>query len=85
MDASVLIGLGGESVAVPALRQGLHAVLGGQGEHLLLQLVVVLKTVVAPGGVEDPVAHVDQIQQTAKFLFTQFDVQNDPSLPRAAE
>ena len=61
-------------MAVPALHQRLHPVLRGQGEHLLLQKVIVLKAVVPPGGVEDPVAHIDQIQQPTKFLFTQFDV-----------
>ena len=74
MDAALGVGPGGDDGSVPGLGQG-----GGQGENLAFQVIVVLETVIAPGGIEHPVADVDQIQQTAELFWSQFDVHGRPS------
>jgi hypothetical protein len=66
-------------VTVPALCQRGHAVSRAKRKKLLLQKVVVLKTVIGPGGVEYPVSNVYQVEKPPKLLFAQFDIHNSAS------
>jgi len=44
------------------------------GENQALHLVIFLDAVVLPGGIDDPVSYVYQIQQIPELLFRQFDL-----------
>ena len=55
-------------------RKRLHPAFRGQLEELLLQQVVVLEAILPAGGVQDPVADIDEVQQPPEFLVAQFDV-----------
>ena len=72
MDAPLHEGAGGDGLTLVGLRQDPHAFLPGLFKQQAFHFVVVLKTILSPGGVENPVADIDHIQQTSEFLFAQF-------------
>ena len=82
MYAAFRIGLGGDGDAFPVFHKDVHAVAPAQAEELALQIVVVLKTIVSAGGIQDPISHVDQVQKPAKLLFAQFNLHVTASLVR---
>jgi hypothetical protein len=47
------------------------------GEHQTFHLVILADTVIAPSGIEDPVADIYQIQQTPELLLCHFDLHMD--------
>ena len=72
VDAALDEGAGGDGLAPIGLGQDGHALLPGLFKQQALYLVIVPEAVLSSGGVEDPVADVDHVQQTPKFLFAQF-------------
>ena len=56
------------------LHQLAHLMMQAVGEDQALHLVVFLDAVVFPGGVDDPVSYVHQVQQIPELLFRQFDL-----------
>ena len=73
---------GKEPFAVVQLRQRGHPLQSGPAEQKALHLIVISEALVAPGGIQDPVPDVDQIQQTAELLLAQFQVHSVASFPR---
>ena len=80
VDAALLKGAGRVDVPFPELAQRVHAVLRAQREELFLQLVVYLKAILLPAGIEDPVADIYHVQKAAEFLLRQFDLHSPPLL-----
>ena len=79
MDAAVGKGAGGDQLPLIQLGQRRHAVVETVGEHKALHLIVLLDAVVAPGGVQHPVADVHQIQQTPELLLRHFQLHHTTS------
>ena len=74
VDAAVGKGAGGHVLPFPFFHQNVHAVAAAQAEELALHVVIILKPLIAAGGVQNPIADVDQIQQSAKLLFRQLNL-----------
>ena len=74
VDAAVGKGTAGDILALPLLHQGVHTLAAAEGEELTLHMVVVFKAVVAAGGVQNPIADIDQVQQAPEFLLCQIDL-----------
>ena len=51
-----------------------------EGKELFLEIVIVLKPVVIPAGIEDPVPDIHHVQKPPEFLFRQFKLHYDPLL-----
>ena len=73
-------GAGGDQLALIQLCQRRHAVVQTVGEDQTLHLVILLDAVVAPGGVQHPVADVHQIQQTPELLLRHFQLHHTTSV-----
>ena len=80
MDAAFLVRAGGIRVAAPALNERAHPVLRAEGKELFLEIVIVLKPVIIPAGIKNPVPDVHHVQKPPEFLFRQFKLHYDPLL-----
>ena len=80
VDAPLGEGPGGDDLPVVQLDELSHAVVQAVGKNQALHLVVVPDAVVAPGGVEHPVAYVHQIQQPAVLFLCQMQLHSGPPL-----
>ena len=72
MDAALGKGTAGDQLAVIQLRQGGHALSQTVGEHKAFHLIILPDAVVAPCGVQHPVADVYQIQQAPELFLRHF-------------
>ena len=64
---------GGNDGPIPDFGQG-----GTEGEKLAFQVIIVLKAVISPGGVQHPVSDIYQVQQSSEFLGCQIDLHGTP-------
>ena len=80
VDAALGKGPGGDDLPMVQLRQPRHAMAQAVGEDQALHLVILADAVVAPGGVEHPVADVYQVQQAPELFFCQLDLHENTSI-----
>ncbi len=67
-------------MTAPALNERAHPMLRAEGKELFLEIVIVLKPVIIPAGIKDPVPDIHHVQEPPEFLFRQFKLHYDPLL-----
>ena len=72
MDPPLGKGAAGDQLALIQLCQRSHPLSQTVGEHKAFHLIVFPDAVVAPGGIQHPVADVYQIQQAPELLLCHF-------------
>ena len=77
MNSTLRVSLGRDYGAFPDFTQG-----RGQGKEFALQVIIVLKTVISPGRVQNPVSDVNKVQESTEFFRCQIDLHNGPPLIR---
>jgi hypothetical protein len=78
VDSAVAVCLGRDIFSVPFFHKNFHTVLPAQTEELALQIIVGFEAVFSPGGIQNPVPDICQIQQKPEFSVAQIDLHGVP-------
>ena len=81
VDAALGEDAGGDDLVAGDLKQGMELPQpGALGKYFAFHLIIVIQPVAAAGGIEDPVADIDEIQQPAEFFICKLDIHGAPPI-----